>query len=88
MKYVLIMMLALMAAQAQAREPKFYKGQKVTYEVGFFLHKVCSGNAEIYEVHDGENGSYVYTITPPENESDCPSFIEKEESQIKAVSEK
>ena len=87
MKYLLIAMLSL-TAQAKGPEPKFYKGQQVKYEVGFFLHKVCSGKGEISEVTSNSSGSFTYQITPPFSESDCPSIVERDEKDIKASNEK
>lgn len=75
-------------AQAKAPEPKFYKGQQVKYEVGFFLHKVCSGKGEISDVNSNGLGSFIYQINPPMGESDCPSIIERDEKDIKASNEK
>lgn len=69
MKYLII---ALMSLTANAKDPLFYKGERVLFKTGFFLHKVCSGKGRIYEYNEGSN---TYTVEPPANETDCPSFI-------------
>ena len=78
MKYLLIAFISL---TANAKEPKFYKGEKVIYKTGFFLHKVCSGKGTIYEYKDD---TQTYTVEPSIQESDCPPFISDiKESDLK-----
>lgn len=77
--------MMLLTLTAQAKEPKFYKGQKVKYNVGFFLHKVCSGNGIISDVGSDGHNNYTYDIATPQEEQQCPIRVEKEESEIQSA---
>lgn len=78
MKYLFIVLMSLIA---NAKDPKFYKGERVIYNTGFFLHKVCSGNGTIYEY---KADTLTYTVEPPTSETDCPPFIsDLKESDLK-----
>ena len=84
------MLLSLIAnAKDKERVPKFFKGQRVSYDPGFFLHKACSGKGKIVELeyNDDKTKEPVYRIEPPIEETDCPIYIEKRESEIKDAEE-
>jgi len=69
MKYLLIVLMSL---TANAKDPLFYKNERVIYKTGFFLHKVCSGKGKIFEYNESTDS---YTVESPSSETECPSFI-------------
>lgn len=76
----IIMSIVFLSTVSMATEPpKFYKGQNIKYEVGFFLHKMCSGKGVI---DDYDSDTRMYTIFTPMEDKGCPFRLEKYENQI------
>ena len=75
------LLFATMAYGAD-KEPKFMKGQKVTYTVPKFYSLVCTGKGKIYQY---DASSETYTIEESLGNDDCPDISGLKEKDIQAA---
>lgn len=80
-KMFLILLLPLVAAAA-TKEPKFMKGQKVSYTVPRFYSLVCTGKGKITQ-YDAYSDSY--TVEEVLGNDDCPDISGLKEKYIQAL---
>lgn len=67
---------------SRLKEPKFVKGQKVTYAVPKFYSLVCTGRGKIsrYEPYSDS-----YTVEETLGNGDCPDIDGLKEKDIQAI---
>lgn len=62
--------------KSEFHEPKFMKGQKVTYKVPKFYSLVCSGKAEIAALENQAHlEPYTYILETGPEEHGCPYHL-------------
>jgi hypothetical protein len=77
----ILIMLLVLSSMAYGAEPKFMKGQKVTYVVPKFYKLVCTGKGTV----ERYNADYeTYTVTEGLNSDDCPDLDGLKEKDIQA----
>lgn len=78
-KFLFILLLPLVAV---GKEPKFMKGQRVSYAVPRFYSLVCTGKGKISQ-YDSYTDSY--TVEETLGNSDCPDINGLKEKDIQAL---
>lgn len=72
----------LHAKANEVKEPKFMKGQKVTYKVPKFYSLVCNGSGKIVRYSE-YNGTY--TVEDLYQNTECPDLDGIQEKDIQAI---
>ena len=76
-----LIMALVISSVAFGAEPKFMKGQKVTYVVPKFYKLVCTGKGKIERYNED---SETYTVTEGLDSDDCPDIEGLKEKDIQA----
>lgn len=88
MKYLLIL-AAFLSSAALAKDAKFRKGERVSYEVPKFYSKVCTGFGLINDLiaEPTEKKEAIYEIETAFSETGCPLRWAFQESKLKLAEE-